>query len=609
MKLKNTSNWSNIAAFESLLFFAQRLDELLFDYTLDTYKSPALNPPFLCKEALDLITEIEAGSIDAQNLIHVLEELEWSIRNDPAAKQLIGLDISSFFLGEEAKNQLHKQRNLLEIIQKSIHPDIYLLKVQEDLLTALNNNKKNDINRLSRTWVTTLTNLGVTKKHLFQTTEKFFFGNQSVTSIEDAKRFFLVCMPVIHSFEVYFIAKKDLSKFSNTLSIFSIEILDKLPDDLIQIAHDHQFIAEADEILIKVSNINSFDIHSGRREAEQTLDRVRDLILLYSHKKPITWSPTTIVTQCCLESPVIAVSPKSSVQMISDLRPSIAASRLQFMLENMSITDGNDRERFDRIVDLHGLCAIQDAPETQILNLWICIESIIPSEPSRNKINNIIQIASPLLMLTYIRRLIKNLLRDLLEWNKKATRQTLKRIPHESDEWSAIKVLMLLSPEHEELRKELYSKLDDFPLLRHRIFFLSEIFSSKDKVQNLLGEHRKKVEWQIRRIYRTRNLLVHSGRTPSYLSTLIENAHDYLDSMILEILELSCSAKRISTFRQAFELFHLQHNHYEKSIKALTTITSENIATIYHSRPPRKTVDDIYNNHNKLLGGTATTGK
>ncbi|MDZ4177133.1 MAG: hypothetical protein U1D36_22005, partial [Hydrogenophaga sp.] len=311
MKQKSISNWTDIAALEPLLFFAQRLDELLFDYTLDTYKSPALNPPFLCQEALDLIAEIEGGSIDAQNLIHVLEELEWSIRNDPVAKQLINLDISSFFLGEDAKNHIHRQRNLLEIVQKSINPDIYLLKVQEDLLEALNNRKKGDINRLARSWVTTLTNLGVTKKHLFQTTEKYFFGNQEISSIEDAKKFFLACMPIIHNFEVYFIAKKDLAKFSSTLKLFHIEIIDGLPENLTQIAQEHEFKTEIDEVLIKVSNINSFDIHSGRREAEQTLDRVRDLILLYSHKKPITWGPITLVTQCCLENPVIATSPKS----------------------------------------------------------------------------------------------------------------------------------------------------------------------------------------------------------------------------------------------------------------------------------------------------------
>ena len=53
----------------------------------------------------------------------------------------------------------------------------------------------------------------------------------------------------------------------------------------------------------------------------------------------------------------------------------------------------------------------------------------------------------------------------------------------------------------------------------------------------MMEAHQKKVEWQIRRIYRTRNLIVHSGRSPIFLHALIENAHDYLDQ--IEPLALS----------------------------------------------------------------------
>ncbi len=80
MKFKITNDWHKKEELATLFFFAQRLDELFFDYTLDTYKPPALNSVFLCKEAIRLITDIENDLIDVANLNYVLDELLWSLK-------------------------------------------------------------------------------------------------------------------------------------------------------------------------------------------------------------------------------------------------------------------------------------------------------------------------------------------------------------------------------------------------------------------------------------------------------------------------------------------------------------------------------------------------
>jgi len=591
-----------------MLFFAQRLDELLFDYTLDTYKASALNAPYLCLEALDLIADIETGNIDAANLEHVLEELEWSLRADPVAKRLVGVDLSVFFLGEKAKTHLSKQKVLLELVQKSIAPDMYLMATQEALLESISADKKNSINSLAPNWVTTLTNLGVSKTYLYQSVNAFFFTDRRIDSLEEIKIFFAESLPYIHHFEVYFSVSSEIVNFKSTLGKYSVAILDAIPADLVEIATLNKFEICQQEVLVEVSKIHSYDIHSGRREAEETLERLRDLALLYSHKRPITWNSIALVRQCCRDAPVATQAAKSSVQNIADLRPSTAAPRLAYLVENLSLDEKGDREKFDRIVDLHGLCAIQDAPETQLLNLWICIESFIPTEPTRNKIVNIIEMAMPVLMLLYVRRLINNLIRDLLEWDKKFVKQILRQITCDSDEWLAHKVLLLFTKENENHRSTLFQRLDEFPLLRYRIFSLATVFGDPKKVNHMLSEHRKKLEWQIRRIYRTRNLIVHSGRSPNYIPTLIENSHDYLDSMVFAVLEASCSAKRIASFKQAFEMFRIQFIGYEKKLRDTEAFDSSNLGTIYYAKQPRKTADEAFESHAAMLDMAKITG-
>jgi hypothetical protein len=600
MKLKSLNNWGKLADLEPLLFFAQRADELLFDYTLDTYKASALNAPFLCLEALALIQDIENNNIEAANLEHVLAELEWSIHLDSIAKKLIHNDLSFYFPGEAVKNDLQKQKILLELIHKSISPDLYLYAVQEKLLQAIEQNKKGEISSLARTWITTLINIGVSKAYLYQLINSFFFSERKILASEDIKVFFLEAFPYTHNFEVYFITTKDITLYKKSLDKFDINICEVIPDDLKELASANNFNINSDEVFIEVAKINSFDIHSGRREAEAQLELVRNLILLYAHKKPISWSSTALVRQCCIDRPQVTFSPKSSVQKIADLRPQMASERLFYLIENLKLMK-TDNEKFDRIISIHGLCAIQEAPETQLLNLWICIESLMPTEPNRNKISNIIEMAIPILMLIYVRRIIKNLLQDLLGWNRKLVRKTFNKFESNSDEKLVHSVLHFLAPENDVMRQEFYKKMDAFPLLRYRIFSISQLFSDPKKLNAMLEEHRKKLTWQLRRIYRTRNLIVHSGRSPNYTSTLIENAHDYLDSMLNEIAEASCSSMRISSFKQAFELFRIQHIGYERQLRKCNDFNLSNISSVYYSKQPRKTMSDIFDKHVEIL--------
>lgn len=75
MKYRKLDKWDAPAECVNLLYFAQLLDELFFDFTLDTYKPSAMNSSLLCEEALKVIEEINNGNIKKPNLQHVLDEL------------------------------------------------------------------------------------------------------------------------------------------------------------------------------------------------------------------------------------------------------------------------------------------------------------------------------------------------------------------------------------------------------------------------------------------------------------------------------------------------------------------------------------------------------
>ena len=71
---KKYINWLEKDELVGLLFFAQLFHEMLFDYTLDTFKAPALNTPLLCEELLVTIKHVKKDNIDKNNISAILEE-------------------------------------------------------------------------------------------------------------------------------------------------------------------------------------------------------------------------------------------------------------------------------------------------------------------------------------------------------------------------------------------------------------------------------------------------------------------------------------------------------------------------------------------------------
>lgn len=582
MKFRSLHKWILSESVNGLLFFAQRMDELLFDYSLDSHKPAALNPPFLCVEALKLVDDIDNELIDSANLNHVLEELIWAIQNDKVSKKLLDVPLEHYIFLHDAP--LSQKRLRLEVLSKTLDPQRYLACCRTYLAKAISENKKKDIDCYARTLVTCLINIGVSKAFLYKKTKEFFFLGDKPTIIkaDDVEGFFEEIAPTIHTFDVYFLVSKDIRSVEKSIKAFRIEILDSLPAPLIDYAKDHNFEISPDEAVVHVKDIRSFDAFSARALAEGRIDTLKDLFTLFFHKNGLQWKPSTLITQCCIDGPAIVGAPKSSMEKAFDMNPAHASKRLNWMLENLALRFGGSFDKFKRIVDLHGICVTNEVPENQLLNIWISIETLVPSHSGKNKVSNIISAIDPFLRLTYIRRLIDRALADLLLWNPAVVRKILRQVPNTTGSKLALRLLHLLAlSENLGLRNDLYSQLKDFHLLRFRLFSLAEALASPEIVTTLLDNHSKKVSWQLRRLYRTRNLLVHAGRTPSYLATLIENGHDYLDLVLNDVMERSCGEYQVETLEQTFELQKLLLERFEKALASTQVFDESNVHLLY----------------------------
>lgn len=320
------------------------------------------------------------------------------------------------------------------------------------------------------------------------------------------------------------------------------------------------------------------DVFSAQEKAARALDRLSDLYTLFHHQRKITWRDTALVKQCCLDDPVATVLSKGAMEKPYDFRTDKASKELNRLIRNLAI-GGASKTRFDRVADLHGICVSSDVVDNQLVTLWTALETLIPSTAHGAKIANVLNQMTPFLMKAYIQRLVQRFTHDLVTWKPWYAKRLLNRVPDIEGANTVYRALALLAVRsNSNLRDELYAELKDFHLLRYRAFQLSELLSSPATLKKALDTHLMKLEWQIRRIYRTRNMLVHSGKRPGYINTLVENAHDYFDQIIFDVMRMSCGEYRAGTLDNVFELVKISYAKFTSTLSSITEFDAKNCA-------------------------------
>jgi len=78
-----------------VLLCAQLLDEMLGEFTFESFRVYSLGTLSRLNEAVALIAEIEASRVPRETLEPIIQEMLWSFEKDPIAKQSASLEINA----------------------------------------------------------------------------------------------------------------------------------------------------------------------------------------------------------------------------------------------------------------------------------------------------------------------------------------------------------------------------------------------------------------------------------------------------------------------------------------------------------------------------------
>jgi hypothetical protein len=591
MKAPDLRKWDPKSEMEGLLFFAQSINELLFDYTIDTYKIPALNSRTLALELLNSIEESESGFLKQGAINPIIEELVDRLKKDPVVMEIIK-NYFGEFIGSLCKEaRIPGLKTNIKFLVNKIQ-DKYFNTSKKLLVDALLTARgKENITSLTRIYITELIYRGYSPQFIYFESDRFFFSGSfpaRIDKLEIVNEYLNLFKFDDKLFDVIYRASKIFGAIREYAYGLGIEIHED--------ASGLSFRGESKKIesfldknnqcplYLKVKDIRVLDPFSAREIADRKLFLIESLAKYHVHRGELVKSESALVYSSDQSEFGIYRKPNPSVLK----RPDRILEKLSTLVRNtISVVgsknvDSESLQRLIRALGGHHNAIRSETPERQLLEFWSAIEVLFP--PTSGETDRISQISGAMACFVsseYAAKLAADLYFSIRNSGCAEAIRLLNQIP---DGINPIeKCLALFSIKtNEQIREQFYRLFDKHPLLKTRIEFLSTRFSSSDLVLKTLKAHIERVIWQIHRIYRARNLIIHSGKTLPYTNILVENLHSYLDRVLDIVHERIFHTSHATTIDQIALEVKLESESHLTKLKHLgkTECTADNFKLV-----------------------------
>lgn len=575
MKKPDISGWSYDDSLECLLVFANLVDEITFNYTTDSYKAPALHVMSLMNELLQTIENINKGVIREQALGSVIGELKWSIERDElfldliASKKLTGL-IPIINSGSSTEDMKHTT----EMIVRSVSNDEYLKAIKEKISDIVKNTKqKKQLEKLTRTLITHLRFMGYSEDFIYYKNKEFFFKPSSfINTVNKIDEFLSIFTGNSKTYKVIHIGNNIVAQIRNAIVADGGDVGDDF-----NIGINNNRVKKFKHKLnnnwkFVTTKVEAKDEYAARIAAEDRISALSNIFSFYHHKNTLTFHDVCMVVDVDNPAGFVKIKkPTPNIVRCKDLKP-LSASRLFIQAANHVSMEPDSIIRIQKSLKLHQAALTADTLENQFVNLFTALEILIPKQVDSGK-DRIIQIYDtliPYLCLGYFNKLIDSVVVTLRQWNVAMLNHIEQTVTEGTSTSEKVCAYMLLQKYDQDLDNVVYKAItaDKFMLLRHRMFRLHKMMEKPSELQKYLKHHEQKLKWHIDRIYRTRNLIVHSGVSPYYLETLLENIHFYYDILITRLIHDNLK-RGFQKLEYSYLMYEVEYKEYQEKLSKL----------------------------------------
>lgn len=568
----NLNKWTVNKETENILFFAQLIEELLFNFSLEHFKVPALNIHTLSEEILRVIEQIESGRFDPEGLPPIVDELNSEIDRDLALEPLLK-DKKTAVIRELQADASLKNLTISVRALNTLLKNEYLRSTTTLLREKMVHGEKGEIVSLTKNFLTELIYRGYSPENIFFENKNHFFEGSVPERIEDLSAFdaFVDLFPLkMKKWTVVFRTGKDFKHIHKFPPHLNVSATSEKPDmrfprklENIGIFLDRKFKLPH---YLTFQNVTALDGFSARYAMEKKLLLLDYLAKYHIHRTELEWSRAALVFDSekanvgvyGKPAPAILKKPDQNARQFSTFINDTAAA-----IFNEKLDEGSSLRLF-RALQIHEMAIRAPAPENQLRELWSIVEVLFtPEGKEPEKISQFASRLIPYLTIGFPAKLAADLIKSIRNSSSKDALEILYSIEHGHNLIEKC-LLLIFTDENRDNRDKLRRSLGNHFLLIHRIDYLSQAFFSADSIHSTLDAYSREISWQIHRVFRAIRLLGHTGQNVSVLNKLVESFHSITDRAMNVLMDEINRKKDPTTIEEIHAEIRMQaKRHFE----------------------------------------------
>ena len=570
MICKVPNNWVYDESLEMLFLFYQCTDELLSEVSPDSYSLPMHN-------AITLLGEIEStysllvenGLLSEYYLKYIppiIEEFLSKTEEDYILKRLFGFRLQSIRTGlaEALKSSAHLEA-WIDTIRQICTIRTYREEYEEEIVRLVTRTKdKTKLLYCTSNYFITLRWIGYSREHLYTATKRFFANDsKQINQLQQIKDFIML-----------FPCKEKRFDFLILMDVYSIEYMDSISDNLrlskqiktVDVNEERNILIKdyaASEMLKEYdSRIHSSGVHEKMAivrfynddfdpysAAIKFTEYISFLQTFSRYFKHFYYSKQVYRILLKMgENHYREIKTPNKLQKRPFVSQEVIDSRIRDILNAKSMS-------FDAFTSIAGAIEMHaeafDSRSTAALlkTFWTALETLFSSPNPNSTRSNVIYSVLPIIQKTYLLKKLRTLYALTVEAteSKALSELGIHDFPSFVEYYSSFK-------ENAPEMKKIYSLLSNNPLLRSRLYSTRAAISNGKSISKMLESHNARIEWQLKRLYRIRNISTHLGASVSDIEIAANHLHNYFDFIVNYML---CKSENgdyiISTSTVVFE--------------------------------------------------------
>jgi hypothetical protein len=544
---------------------------MLSSNSFESFRAYTLGTVARLYEALELVDDVQQARLPRPTLNPVLAELGWSLVKDPVAQALAPAEISAFTELMTSSFDLQSLLAHIRLLVKAIEPGYQ--EALEDRLSHLFEceNRRVLFRQISGFYCSHLVNVGYSKPHIARQVEQHF-SEVEPTQLGAGvlRRFFDLFDGEKRSFVVQTLVSEDFGRYMASLG-FIIRNLSEIPKDAAAVLLSNTTALESSLVLER--EIEGLDAYGAMVRLQEELATLRAITYLDPSGLGCQWGETMYVMRAGI--PAGERQERNNIGPLSPPRRPISGRRLKRIRRNterlLDNFDAHSTERLFGSINTAALARTASNVGNQLISLWSAVEILLREPPRETvRIVHYADLLVPCIALRHLRRLFVAVFDEMIVSYRRAFSALVSEVPGEVDQHTKFIQLLALAC-HGDLRQRLCSLCVDNPLALHRLWKLHGDTKTPASVLAALRGHRERLEWQVHRIYRARNALVHAGKVPSYLDSLVANLGEYYGAAVATIVRRASTEEESSDIDQIVAELGIQYRiftrHFERQKK------------------------------------------